>query len=186
MFDEYEVDVISGVIEYPSDNLRVKCVLIEEIDDTVFETCKRLRESLLASKTGVGLSAPQIGERNRIIALNAGHPIYGIDHDLFVTMINPEIIESSNELSSYYEGCLSIPDAYGYVNRPSKILISYFSENGKQHSLEAESQNNPLFTACVQHEIDHLDGKLFIDHLSRIKREMVLKAYKKRMKASGS
>ena len=89
--------------------------------------------------------------------------------------INPEIVEKSDERSIYEEGCLSIPDYYAEVERPATVKVKYFDLEGKQHEVDAEG----LLATCLQHEIDHLDGVLFIDHISRLKREIVMRKFRK-------
>jgi peptide deformylase len=96
-----------------------------------------------------------------------------------LVFINPEIVSSSDERSVYEEGCLSIPDYYAEVERPAKVTAKYLDREGKEQSVEADG----LLATCLQHEIDHLNGVLFIDHISRLKREMVIKKFTKSAKS---
>src|SRR5690606_3555001 len=92
-----------------------------------------------------------------------------------ILLINPEILERSDDASLYEEGCLSIPDYYAEVERPAKVRVRYLDAEGKERELAAEG----LLATCIQHEIDHLDGVLFIDHISKLKRDMVVKKFRK-------
>ncbi|QGZ94426.1 peptide deformylase [Terricaulis silvestris] len=121
---------------------------------------------------GIGLAAVQIGEPLRIIVMDLSRdedpkePRY---------LVNPEILWASDELFTYEEGCLSVPDIYDDVERPNKVKLRYLDYDGKQIEEDAEG----LYAVCVQHEMDHLEGVLFIDHLSRLKREKALQRLKK-------
>jgi peptide deformylase len=132
---------------------------------------------------GIGLAAIQVGVPKRILVIDLqepevedGPPIK--DPRVF---INPEIITHSDEEVPYLEGCLSVPDQYAEVERPDHIRARWLDENGKPH----EEQLDGLLAVCLQHEMDHLEGILFIDHLSRLKREMVLKKLAKMRKEQG-
>ena len=116
---------------------------------------------------GIGLAAPQVGVRLRVVVIdlmtaNARAPI---------TLINPEVIAASKELATREEGCLSLPAQYGDVTRPARVKVRYHDETGARRDIEADD----LLAACLQHEIDHLDGVLFIDHLSVLKRNIILR-----------
>jgi peptide deformylase len=126
---------------------------------------------------GIGLAAIQIGEPVRIIVMDLSRedeekaPRY---------YVNPEITWSSEELSSYEEGCLSVPEIYDAVERPARVKLKYLDYNGKAVEEEAEG----LFAVCIQHEMDHLNGVLFIDHLSRLKRERAITKVRKLVRAA--
>ena len=117
---------------------------------------------------GIGLAAPQVGELKRVIVLD-------IDREDVKTgpllMANPEIIEASDEDVTYEEGCLSVPEHYSDVVRPAKVTVRYLDRDGETQEMACEG----LLATCVQHEIDHLDGILFIDHISALKRNMILR-----------
>jgi peptide deformylase len=121
---------------------------------------------------GIGLAAIQVGEPLRIIVMDLARegepkaPRY---------YVNPEILWASDELFTYEEGCLSVPDIYDDVERPARVKLRYLDYNGKEIEEDAEG----LFAVCIQHEMDHLEGVLFIDHLSRLKREKALSKLKK-------
>jgi peptide deformylase len=121
---------------------------------------------------GIGLAAVQIGVTQRIVTVDLARGDDPKDPHIF---INPEIIWTSDALNEYEEGCLSIPDYHEIVVRPSKVGVRWLDLNGNPNERELDG----LFATCIQHEIDHLNGKLFIDHLSRLKRERVIKKFTK-------
>ncbi|OUY01014.1 MAG: peptide deformylase [Hyphomonadaceae bacterium TMED5] len=121
---------------------------------------------------GIGLAAIQIGVPKRIIVMDLGGPNEEKQPKYFV---NPEIVETIEETQPYEEGCLSIPDYYDEVERPARCLIRYLDYNGNQVEEWAEG----LYAVCIQHEMDHLEGTLFIDHLSRLKRQRAVEKVKK-------
>ena len=124
---------------------------------------------------GIGLAGPQVGVLQRVIVID----IYAGRVDVPrqpVKMINPEIIVASDEMSTYDEGCLSIPDMNGDVQRPATVTVQYQDVNGDVKQIAATG----LLATCVQHEIDHLNGKLFIDYLTPLKRNILLRRYNKR------
>lgn len=118
---------------------------------------------------GLGLAAPQIGLSTRVIVMDCSEED---DSDPVIwKMANPEIIEASEEMVSMEEGCLSIPGYRGEVTRPASVTVRYLDADGKEQDMQASG----LLAACVQHEIDHLNGRLFIDYLSRVKRDMIIR-----------
>ena len=121
---------------------------------------------------GIGLAAVQIGITQRIVTVDLARGDDPKDPHIF---INPEIIWTSDDLNEYEEGCLSIPDYHEIVVRPSKVGVRWLDLDGNPTERELDG----LFATCIQHEIDHLNGKLFIDHLSRLKRERVIKKFTK-------
>ena len=128
---------------------------------------------------GIGLAAVQVGEMNRLITIDVSRDEDAKEPRVF---INPEILWKSDELSVYEEGCLSIPDYYEEVERPAKIRVRYTNLAGEPEEVEADG----LLATCLQHEIDHLNGVLFIDHISKLKREMVIRKFTKAAKMRGS
>lgn len=141
--------------------------------DTVDDSIRTLLDDMLDTMYnahGIGLAANQVGVLKRVIVVDVeqegnhepGKPI---------KMVNPELVEKSAELFTYQEGCLSFPQQYGDVDRPAKILVRYLDEHGKKQEMQAEG----LLATCIQHEIDHLDGINFVDHLSKLKRDMIVK-----------
>jgi len=122
---------------------------------------------------GIGLAAIQVGEPVRVVAIDVSHDDEPRD-PLF--LVNPQITwRSETERSTYEEGCLSIPDYYAEVERPAKVRVRFLDYYGQEQEVEAEG----LLATCIQHEIDHLDGVLFIDYLSRLKRDLVVKKFTK-------
>ncbi len=124
---------------------------------------------------GIGLAAIQVGEPVRVIVVDATR---GEDEKKPVAMINPEIVWVSEEMDSYEEGCLSIPEELYEVERPVRIRVKYTDLDGEAHEMEADN----LFARVIQHEVDHINGVLFIDHLSRLKRDRVTKKFAKAAK----
>ena len=141
-----------------------------KLADDMFET--------MYEAPGVGLAAVQIGVTQRIVTMD---PARGDEEKAPLALINPEIIWSSDTTSEYEEGCLSIPDFYGVVTRPEKVGVRYIDLDGKQFEREMAG----FAATIIQHEIDHLEGRLFIDHLSRLKRERVLKKFQKLARREG-
>ena len=126
---------------------------------------------------GIGLAAIQIGVPQRLITMDLAKK-EGPRQPRPRVFINPEILWSSEEKSTYEEGCLSIPEYYEEVERPAKVRVRFTDLDGKVHEEEAEG----LFATCIQHEIDHLNGVLFVDYLSKLKRDRVLKKFTKAAK----
>jgi peptide deformylase len=127
---------------------------------------------------GIGLAAVQIGVAKRVVTMD----LAGKDEEKApMVFLNPEIIWESEELKPWNEGCLSIPEYYEDVERPDRVRVRYMDMDGKTVEIEAEG----LLSVCLQHEIDHLDGVLFIDHLSRLKRERCIKKFAKQAKREG-
>ena len=156
--------------------------LLRQISEPVQKVGKeerRLMDDMLETMynaNGIGLAATQIGIDKRLIVMDCG--LKADDDHLKpnpIKMINPEITFLSKNFNEREEGCLSIPGHHAIVKRPDKVIVNYRDENFKQKELEADD----LLGVCIQHEIDHLNGILFIDHLSRIKKEMILKKIKK-------
>jgi len=133
---------------------------------------------------GIGLAAVQVGEPKQIIVMDLGdrEAAEGDDEGRRNPryFVNPEIIWSSDDLASYEEGCLSVPDIYDDVERPARVKIRYLNYAGEAVEEDAEG----LFAVCIQHEMDHLKGVLFIDHLSRLKRERAIKKVEKAARAA--
>ncbi|MFT4091122.1 MAG: peptide deformylase [Asticcacaulis sp.] len=134
---------------------------------------------------GIGLAAIQIGEPVRVIVMDLQEKPEGAPEDAEGEknprfFVNPEIVWSSEDLSSYDEGCLSVPEVYDEVKRPAKVRIKYLNYQGQ----EVEEEADGLFATCIQHEMDHLNGILFIDHLSKLKRDRAVTRVKKLRRAA--
>ena len=163
---------ILPIIETPDPRLRTISTPVEAVTDELRSLIDDMLATMYAAP-GIGLAAIQVGVPKRLLVIDLqeeqdadGKPVR--DPRVF---INPEILETSDDLQVYSEGCLSVPDAYADVERPATIRARWQDRDGKTH----EQQLDGLLAVCLQHEMDHLEGILFIDHLSRLKREMVLK-----------
>jgi peptide deformylase len=163
--------------EYPDPVLHQKCEPVFQIDDALRTLLDDMLETMYADR-GVGLAAPQVGILKRLIVIDAsqqedeqGHHKQG--NPMF--LINPEIIYKSEETIFFCEGCLSVPGQSADVERHQKITVRYQDKSGQTKQIEAED----YVAVVLQHEIDHLDGILYIDHLSRLKRNMLLKKLEK-------
>jgi peptide deformylase len=161
------------IVLYPEarDVLTTKCTPVEAVDDEIRHLVDDLIETMYEAN-GVGLAAPQIGVAKRITVIDVSHREEEEPH-VFV-LINPEIVEREGTLT-WEEGCLSFPKLYGEVDRAQKVTVRAIGRDGNEYEIEGEG----LLAVALQHEIDHLDGVLFIERMSRLKRRMALKEYKK-------
>ena len=169
---------IRSLVILPDPLLRVVSDVVSNTDGATKALIEDMFETMYDAP-GVGLAAVQIGVTQRIVTMDASRKD---DEKEPLALINPEIIWSSDALSEYEEGCLSIPDYHEVVIRPAKVGVRYLDLEGKSFEREMEG----LAATVVQHEIDHLNGKLFIDHLSRLKRERVIKKFQKLARREGS
>ena len=156
--------------------LKKKSVPVETVTDETRALMDDMLETMYAAP-GIGLAAVQIGEPLRIIVMDLAREGEEPAPRYFV---NPEIVEKNDSLAPYEEGCLSVPDIYETVERPDQVLIRYLDYNGKQ----VEEPADGLYAVCIQHEMDHLEGVLFIDHLSRLKRDRAITKVKKAARAA--
>lgn len=163
---------IRDIVLYPHKILEQECEPVEEVDDAVRELVDDMVETMYDAP-GVGLAAPQVGVRRRITVID---PTAGEEEDSLHVFINPEIVEREGRLR-WEEGCLSIPGVYENIDRAARVVVRALDREGEPFELEATE----LLAVCIQHEIDHLNGVLFLDHLSRLKRKIVLKKYKKHL-----
>ncbi|HEX9954946.1 MAG TPA: peptide deformylase [Allosphingosinicella sp.] len=178
------------IIEIPDPILRRQSEPVESVGDDIQALIRDMFETMYKAP-GIGLAAIQVAVPRRLLVIDLQDPEEGQEDNPeaepvrrpFV-FINPEIVHVSDAHKSYNEGCLSIPDQYAEVERPDIVRARWIDEHGK----EQEGEFGGLMSVCLQHEIDHLNGVLFIDHLSRLKRDMVvkkvLKARKEREKAA--
>jgi peptide deformylase len=173
---------IRPIVEVPDPRLRQISSPVEEVTDDVRALVADMFETMYDAP-GIGLAAIQVGVPKRILVIDlqepkeeGGEPVK--DPRVF---INPEILTTSDEDVPYTEGCLSVPDQYAEVDRPDAIRARWLDLNGKQQ----EQQIDGLLAVCLQHEMDHLNGVLFIDHLSRLKRDMILRKLAKQRKEQG-
>ncbi|MEO0543175.1 MAG: peptide deformylase [Pseudomonadota bacterium] len=143
---------------------------------------KRFADDMLETMydaPGIGLAAIQVGEPIRMLVADITDNDTPDDPHI---LINPSIVASSGDVSTYEEGCLSIPDYYADVERPQSVTVRYQTLDGETKEIVAEG----MMATCIQHELDHLDGVLFIDHISKLKRDMVIKRFRKLAKQRGS
>lgn len=154
------------IILHPDPRLKKLCAPVADASDDVRALAKEMLSTMYEAP-GIGLAAPQVGVLSRLVVLDCVKEEGETPRPL--VMINPEVTASSEESSVYEEGCLSIPDQYADVTRPSEIEVTWMDENGAAHKEGFDG----LWATCVQHEIDHLNGKLFIDHLKPMKRQLI-------------
>ncbi len=167
---------ILPIIEAPDQRLRTISTPVEAVDDALRALMDDMLETMYDAP-GIGLAAVQVGVPKRVLVIDLqeeddaeGKPVRAPRH-----YVNPEILWESEELTTYNEGCLSLPEQYAEVDRPSKVRMRWLDYDGKAHEEEIDG----LLATCVQHEMDHLEGVLFVDHLSKLKRDMVLKKLEK-------
>ena len=169
---------LRDIIILPDKRLRSVSKPVGKIDDDIRTLVADMFETMYDAP-GIGLAAIQIAQPLRLITMDLAKK--GEDEETRPqprVFINPEILSSSEEMSVYEEGCLSIPEYYEEVERPARVRLRYTDLDGKVHEEDAEG----LYATCIQHEIDHLNGVLFIDYLSKLKRDGVLKKYTKAAK----
>lgn len=162
---------IKPLIILPDPLLRQVSKSVERVDDSL----RRLADDMLETMydaPGIGLAAIQIGLPMRLLVIDLAKED---DEPAPHVFVNPEILESSDERSVYEEGCLSIPEYYAEVERPASVRVKYVDRDGRGQEIKAEG----LMATCLQHEIDHLNGVLFIDHISKLKRDMVMRKFRK-------
>jgi peptide deformylase len=165
---------IRKILTEPDPFLRQKSIKVEQVNDKIRTLMDDMLETMY-NAPGIGLAAIQIGVPKRVIVMDLSrndekkNPLY---------FINPEIITNSNNDSAYEEGCLSVPGQFAEINRPDKCKVKYLDYSGNEQILNAEN----LLATCIQHEMDHLEGILFIDYLSKLKRSMIVKKLSKQKK----
>lgn len=167
------------IITAPDPRLKVKSTPVERVDDGVRRLMDDLFETMCAAYNGVGLAAPQVGVARRVLAIDLSlgeetpNPLY---------VANPKIIWSSEEFLSAEESCLSIPEHYAEVIRPAAVRVRYLDRDNEVQEMDAEG----FLAICIQHEMDHLDGILFIDHLTAVKRNIILRKLTKTHKRTSA
>lgn len=159
------------IVLLPDPVLRQQSQPVERFDDGLRAFADSMLETMYDAP-GIGLAAIQVGEPRRMLVIDIAKDDEPKDPHVF---INPEIVSRSDDLSIYEEGCLSIPDYYAEVERPASVTVAYRDRDGNRQEITADG----LMATCLQHEIDHLNGILFIDHISRLKRDMVVKKFRK-------
>ena len=172
---------IRKILTEPNKILREKSLRVENVDKDIQRLMDDMLETLYAAP-GIGLAAIQVGVAKRVIVMDISrdrdknkepkkNPLY---------FVNPEIIWKSEDKFTYEEGCLSVPNQFAEIDRPKQCHVKYLDYNGQPQELKADG----LLATCIQHEIDHLEGILFIDYLSKLKKEMIIKKLSKQTKES--
>ena len=166
--------MLRKIIIEPDPVLRKKCDPLEKVDDQTRKLMKDMLETMY-NAPGIGLAAIQIGILKRLVVIDISKD-QEKKEPLF--LINPEIIHTSNKTSIYEEGCLSLPGQFAEIERPAECVLKYVDYHGIQKEMKAEG----LLATCIQHEVDHLNGILFIDYLSKLKKDMIIKKLVKQKK----
>lgn len=169
---------VRPIITLPDPLLRKPSAPIERVDDVVRRLATDMLETMYAAP-GVGLAAVQVAVPRRLIVLDTAKDE---EPPQPLVLINPEIVQLGSEMRTHEEGCLSIPDVRVEIERPGTLTVRYIDLEGKQQELKAEG----LLATAVQHEIDHLNGKLIIDFLTRLKRDIIVRRFKKQAKAEAT
>lgn len=159
------------IITVPDPLLKTKSTLVGTVDDDMRKLLDDMVETMYAAP-GIGLAAIQVGVAKRVLVMD---PEGDAENPSPIFMVNPEVVWESSTINTYNEGCLSVPEQYGEIDRPAEVTVRYLDYNGE---LQEETLDD-LKATCVQHEIDHLDGVVFIDYLSRLKRSMIVKRVRK-------
>ena len=162
------------ILVAPDPRLKAVAKDVEKVDSEIKKLADDMLETMYAAD-GIGLAAVQIGVAKRVIVLDIDQKDGNRNPRVF---INPNIVWTSDEIATFQEGCLSVPDIWEDVERPARIRAEYLDIHGKKQELEADG----LLADCLQHEMDHLNGVLFIDHLSRLKRSIALRKLAKAKK----
>ena len=166
---------VRKILTEPNKILRKKSEPVDKVDEDIKKIMDDMLETMYAAP-GIGLAAIQIGIPKRVIVMDISSKQEPKKPMFF---INPEIINKSDNNSTYEEGCLSVPGQFAEIDRPEKCHIKYLDYNGKQQEIKAEG----MLATCIQHEMDHLEGILFIDYLSKLKKSMIIKKLSKQKKA---
>jgi peptide deformylase len=165
---------LRDILILPDKRLRQVSKPVAKIDASIKKLVEDMLETMYDAP-GIGLAAIQIGEPKRVVTMDISKKDEDRQPQVF---INPEIVTKSDETAVHEEGCLSIPEYYEEVERPASVTVKYLDLDGKKREVEATG----LLATCLQHEIDHLNGVLFIDHISKLKRDRVIKKFTKAAK----
>jgi peptide deformylase len=163
------------ILVAPDPRLKLTSQPVPVVDDTIRRLMDDMLETMYAAP-GIGLAAPQVGKPIRVIVVDLADKD---EEPQPYRMVNPKIVDASEDLRVTNEGCLSVPDYYADVERADTITVEYQDENGEQHTLKADG----MLATCIAHEIEHLDGVLFVDHLSLVKRNIILRKLQKAKRA---
>jgi len=165
---------VRDILILPDKRLRLVSKPVAKIDAATRALVEDMFETMYDAP-GIGLAAIQVGEARRVVTMDLAKKDEPKQPRGF---INPELIAKSDDKKTHEEGCLSIPEYYEEVERPASVRVRYLDLDGKEHEIEADG----LLATCIQHEIDHLNGVLFIDHISKLKRDRVIKKFTKALK----
>jgi peptide deformylase len=154
---------VLNVLRFPDEQLRTKAAVVTDVDDNIRTIVDNMLDTMYQEK-GVGLAATQVNIHQRIVVIDVSD-----DRNEPIILINPEIIKQSDSMVINEEGCLSVPGCYAKVNRHKKVTIQALDRHGDQFTLDGEE----LLSVCIQHELDHLAGILFVDYLSPLKRQRI-------------
>ena len=158
---------VMPIIVAPDPRLKIKAKSIDKVDDAVRTLMDDMLETMYCAN-GIGLAAPQVGDDRRVIVIDAARQ----DEDTApIYMANPQIVDVGDDDRIHEEGCLSLPEHFAEVTRPDRVKIRYLDRDNEIREIEVDE----LLSTCIQHEIDHLDGILFVDHVSALKRNMILR-----------
>lgn len=165
---------VLDILKYPDARLHTVAQRVSVVDDRIRKLVADMAETMYKAP-GIGLAATQVNVHERVVVIDVTET-----HDALQVFINPEIIARSDTMQVYEEGCLSIPGIYDKVERPDAVTVTALDLDGKPYTLEADG----LLAVCIQHEIDHLDGTLFIQHLSRLKQSRIRQKVAKQDRAA--
>ena len=166
--------MLRKILTEPDPILRKKCDPIEQVDSETKKLMDDMLETMYAAP-GIGLAAIQVGILKRLVVIDISK---GEEEKKPIFLINPKIIHRSKKTSVYEEGCLSLPGQFAEIERPAECTLIYIDYDGKEKELKADG----LLATCIQHEVDHLNGILFIDYLSKLKKDMIIKKLVKQKK----
>ncbi len=165
---------VRDILIIPDKRLRLQSAAVKAVDKPLRNLIDDMFETMYAAP-GIGLAAIQIGVAQRVVTMDLAKKDEAKSPQVF---LNPEVVWTSPDVAAQEEGCLSIPEYYEEVERPKAVRVKYLDLDGKAQEIEADG----LLATCLQHEIDHINGVLFIDHISKLKRDMVMKKFKKAAK----
>lgn len=151
------------ILKYPDRRLHTVAQPVAQVDDRIRQLVRDMAETMYAAP-GIGLAATQVDVHERVVVIDVSDA-----RDQLHVFINPEIVQASDERKVYEEGCLSVPGVYDEVERPDRVRVRALNERGEAFTLEADG----LLAVCLQHELDHLDGKVFVQYLSRLKQNRI-------------
>jgi len=157
---------VLNILEYPDQRLKQTSEEVTDFGDEFQKIVDDLFETMYHDQHGIGLAAPQVGIHQRVVVID----MTASEQKQPLCLVNPVLLEKSHELCEDSEGCLSVPGVYEQIMRPKRIKVEAYDRNGKR----IEFDDDTYFSRCIQHEVDHLDGILFIDHLSTLKRQRVI------------